>query len=282
MTPTARSAPRIRTARLDDRPGRAAPAPGARRLGARRGQGGRARHPHARSRPATATSTRPRATRTRPPWAPPCARSGIPREEIFVTTKFHPAGADAELEAERSLERLGLDYVDLYLVHDPRTSPRVGVARDGARARPRSHALDRRQQLRAGRSRCAARDRRGRDRRSTSSSSTPSPTGARSSRPAAERGIAVEAYSPLTRGRDLADPVDRTRRRSASAARPRRSCCAGASSAASSCCRNRTIASARSRTPRSSTSRSADDDLAELDALDRTGGTERAHEHPWW
>ena len=49
--------------------------------------------------------------------------SGIPRDEIFVTTKFHPSRPDAELEAERSLERLGLDYVDLYLVHDPRTNP---------------------------------------------------------------------------------------------------------------------------------------------------------------
>ena len=24
------------------------------------------------------------------------------------------------------------------------------------------------------------------------------------------------------------------------------------------------------------------DDLAELDALDRSGGSDRAHEHPWW
>src|SRR6266571_9239171 len=31
--------------------------------------------------------------------------SGVPREEVFVTTKFHPARKDAEVEAERSLER---------------------------------------------------------------------------------------------------------------------------------------------------------------------------------
>jgi len=49
--------------------------------------------------------------------------SGIPREQIFVTTKFLPGRADSEAEAERSVERLGLDYVDLYLVHDPRRTP---------------------------------------------------------------------------------------------------------------------------------------------------------------
>jgi len=46
----------------------------------------------------------------------------IPREDIFVTTKlwnmFH--GRDATLEAfDGSMERLGLDYVDLYLIHWP-------------------------------------------------------------------------------------------------------------------------------------------------------------------
>jgi diketogulonate reductase-like aldo/keto reductase len=46
-------------------------------------------------------------------------QSGIPREEIFVTTKFDPSGEDPVVEAERSLKRLGLDYVDLYLVHWP-------------------------------------------------------------------------------------------------------------------------------------------------------------------
>src|SRR3954470_8868311 len=45
--------------------------------------------------------------------------SGVPREEVFVTTKFYPARKDAEAEAQRSLERLGVDYVDLYIVHWP-------------------------------------------------------------------------------------------------------------------------------------------------------------------
>lgn len=45
--------------------------------------------------------------------------SGIPRAEVFITTKFHPSRTDPAAEAERSLERLGLEYVDLYLVHWP-------------------------------------------------------------------------------------------------------------------------------------------------------------------
>lgn len=50
------------------------------------------------------------------------AASGIPREELFVTTKLWNSeqGYDSTLRAfDASLERLGLDYVDLYLVHWP-------------------------------------------------------------------------------------------------------------------------------------------------------------------
>jgi diketogulonate reductase-like aldo/keto reductase len=46
-------------------------------------------------------------------------RSGIPREEVFVTTKLLPIHRSAARELARSLERLGLDYVDLYLIHWP-------------------------------------------------------------------------------------------------------------------------------------------------------------------
>ena len=48
--------------------------------------------------------------------------SGIPREEIFVTSKVwnNDQGYDKALAAfEASLERLGMEYVDLYLVHWP-------------------------------------------------------------------------------------------------------------------------------------------------------------------
>ncbi|MBM7440300.1 aldo/keto reductase [Streptomyces sp. HB132] len=50
------------------------------------------------------------------------AESGIPREELFVTTKLWNAdqGHDAALAAfDASLDLLGLDHVDLYLIHWP-------------------------------------------------------------------------------------------------------------------------------------------------------------------
>lgn len=48
--------------------------------------------------------------------------SGLPREDVFVTTKLWNSshGHDRALRAfEKSLGRLGLDYVDLYLIHWP-------------------------------------------------------------------------------------------------------------------------------------------------------------------
>ena len=48
--------------------------------------------------------------------------SGVPREEIFVTSKLRNAahGYEATLDAfEMTLERLGLRYLDLYLIHWP-------------------------------------------------------------------------------------------------------------------------------------------------------------------
>lgn len=48
--------------------------------------------------------------------------SGIPREEIFVTSKLwlsHYGYDRAKLGIERSLKKLGLDYIDLYLIHQP-------------------------------------------------------------------------------------------------------------------------------------------------------------------
>ena len=49
--------------------------------------------------------------------------SGVPREEIFVTTKFFPRRDDPVAELEASLRRLGLDYVDLYIIHWPAGGP---------------------------------------------------------------------------------------------------------------------------------------------------------------
>src|SRR5208282_5148987 len=49
--------------------------------------------------------------------------SGVPREQIYITTKFNPSRQDATKELESSLMRLGVEYVDLYLVHWPRGGP---------------------------------------------------------------------------------------------------------------------------------------------------------------
>lgn len=46
--------------------------------------------------------------------------SAIPREEIFITTKLWPTDAfDVDSAFETSLQKLGLEYIDLYLVHWP-------------------------------------------------------------------------------------------------------------------------------------------------------------------
>ena len=50
------------------------------------------------------------------------AKSGIPRKELFITTKLWVQDASYEKAKdaiERSLNNLGLDYLDLYLIHQP-------------------------------------------------------------------------------------------------------------------------------------------------------------------
>src|SRR2546430_4399833 len=49
--------------------------------------------------------------------------SGVPREDVFITTKFFPSRKDPVAEAERSLKRLGVDFVDLYIIHWPEGGP---------------------------------------------------------------------------------------------------------------------------------------------------------------
>lgn len=49
-------------------------------------------------------------------------RCGVPREELFITTKLwitDTSYEEAKRGFARSMERLGLDYVDLYLIHQP-------------------------------------------------------------------------------------------------------------------------------------------------------------------
>ncbi|MCI7224271.1 MULTISPECIES: aldo/keto reductase [Fusobacterium] len=49
-------------------------------------------------------------------------RSGVPREELFITTKLWISNVSyekAKIAFQKSLDRLGLDYIDLYLIHQP-------------------------------------------------------------------------------------------------------------------------------------------------------------------
>ena len=65
--------------------------------------------------------------------------SGVPREQVFVTTKLwnDDQGYDSALRAfDASLGRLGLEYVDLYLLHWPVAGQRL----DSWRALERIHA----------------------------------------------------------------------------------------------------------------------------------------------
>ena len=71
--------------------------------------------------------------------------SGVPREQIFVTTKLwnDDHGYDRALAAfDRSLKTLGLDYVDLYLIHWPVAGKRLeswrALERIGNEGRARS------------------------------------------------------------------------------------------------------------------------------------------------
>ncbi|MFF1956071.1 aldo/keto reductase [Streptomyces sp. NPDC058220] len=69
------------------------------------------------------------------------AASGTPREDLFITTKLWNSeqGYDSTLRAfDTSLEKLGLDYVDLYLIHWP--MPEAGTYVDTYRAFEKIHA----------------------------------------------------------------------------------------------------------------------------------------------
>ncbi|MFD5035477.1 aldo/keto reductase [Streptomyces sp. NPDC058405] len=69
------------------------------------------------------------------------AASGTPREDLFITTKLWNSeqGYDSTLRAfDTSLKKLGLDYVDLYLIHWP--MPEAGTYVDTYRAFEKIHA----------------------------------------------------------------------------------------------------------------------------------------------
>src|ERR1700757_3913065 len=66
--------------------------------------------------------------------------SGVARDEVFITTKFYPARTDPAAEAEKSLERLGIEQIDLYIIHWPQKGatwawPGMEAARERGYAR---------------------------------------------------------------------------------------------------------------------------------------------------
>src|ERR1700750_65764 len=132
--------------------------------------------------------------------------SGMARDEVFITTKFHPGRRDPLREAACSIERLGVDYVDLYLVHWPGGG--AGWAWPGmeaARARSYARAIgvsnfDARELdegLAAGQVAPAV----------DQVHFTPAAYRRALLDACAERGIALEAYSPLGTGAQLGNPV---------------------------------------------------------------------------
>jgi len=134
-------------------------------------------------------------------------RSGVPREEIFVTTKLMPHRPIASRELEKSLERLRLDFVDLYLIHWPLP---VWHARQWSELQ----ALHDRGLARAigvsnyGRDRLAALMRDSSQKPAVNQVQfSPFQYRRRLLDFCVEQGIVFEAYSPLARGRGLHDPT---------------------------------------------------------------------------
>jgi diketogulonate reductase-like aldo/keto reductase len=206
--------------------------------------------------------------------------SGVPREEVFITTKFYPAREDAEVEARGSLERLGVDQVDLYIVHWPQGGPTwawPGMERAHERGYARSIGVSNYSV--------------GELEEVLSAARVPpvvnqvqfSPfTYRRKLLEACEQhDVALEAYSPLGTGRHLAD--ERVRQIAERAGRT-------PAQVLLRWCVQRDLVVVTKSTHRERIEENAqlfdftlsDEDMAALDALDDTGGTERALERPWW
>ena len=207
-------------------------------------------------------------------------QSGVPREEIFVTTKFFPREEDPVAALEASLTRLGVEYVDLYLIHWPAGGPTwawpgMERAREAGYARSigvSNFGVDDVRQLLA-------------------TATVPpvvdqvqfSPYEYRKALldSCRQNGIVLEAYSPLGTGRHLtSETVARIARRQARTPAQvllRWGIERGIPVIPKSTHRERIAENAQVFDFRLS-----EQDIAELDALDRTGGTDRALERKWW
>jgi diketogulonate reductase-like aldo/keto reductase len=133
-------------------------------------------------------------------------RSGLPRNEVFVTTKLLPQHTNAATELQRSLERLGLDYVDLYLIHWPiplfagRAWRRLATLQEQGLARAigvSNYGRGRLKRLVDGRLPPAA----------NQVQFNPFRFRRRLLEYCVDHGIVFEAYSPLARGKGLENPV---------------------------------------------------------------------------
>jgi len=206
--------------------------------------------------------------------------SGVPREEFFLTTKFYPAQQDPATAAAESLRRLGVDQIDLYIVHWPQGGP-IQAWQGMEEAQQRGYARS------IGVSNFSVSEL---DQVMAMASSPPavnqvqfSPFEYRKALLAAcvDRGIALEAYSPLGTGGHLSHPTV-----TAIAERIART---PAQVLLRWCIQRQAIVIPKSthRERIEENSRIfdfelADGDMATLDALDRTGGTDEARERKWW
>ncbi|HLT62271.1 MAG TPA: aldo/keto reductase [Microlunatus sp.] len=138
--------------------------------------------------------------------------SGLPREEVVVTTKLRNGdqGFEEALRAyDDSCRRLGLDRVDLYLIHWP--NPAAGRYVDSWRALERLYAEQRVRAIGVSNFLPEHLDRLAERQQVVPMVNQielhPTYQQAELTRVCAERGIVVEAYSPLGRGADLEHPV---------------------------------------------------------------------------
>jgi diketogulonate reductase-like aldo/keto reductase len=206
--------------------------------------------------------------------------SGVPRDEVFITTKFHPGHKDPAAELELSLRRLGVDRVDLYLVHWPQGGPaRAWPGMEKARERGLTSSI--------GVSNFSAADL---DRVIEAGTESPAVNQVQFSSLEYRRGlldacrklgIILEAYSPLGTGRHLANPVV-----TKVAARAGRT----PAQVLLRWCLQHGVPVIPKSTHRDRIAENAqifdftlsDQDMTALDALDKTHGTDRAHERGWW
>jgi diketogulonate reductase-like aldo/keto reductase len=206
--------------------------------------------------------------------------SGVPREEVFITTKFYPAHKDPESEAQRSLERLGVGQLDLYIIHWPQGGPTwawPGMERAHGRGYARSIGVSNFSVGELDELLAVA------ETRPVVNQVQFNPFAYRRKLLEAceERDVALEAYSPLGTGRHLSDArvgeiAERVGRTPAQVLLR--------------WCVQRDLVVIPKSTHRERIAQNAeifdftlsDEDMAALDALDETGGTDLALERKWW